>query len=137
MHAVRLFVLAAVSFAAGFPAAAAPWQAPDQSDAGKPKVRRDAGPTADDQKMNPSDRELARKIRRSVVEDKTLSMQAHNVKIIARDGAVTLRGAVKSEDEKASIEQKASAVAGAGKVTNELTVGAKARKTKTETTKGQ
>lgn len=36
---------------------------------------------------------------------------------------VTLRGPVKSEEEKAAVAAKAEAVAGSGKVTNELTVG--------------
>jgi len=79
-------------------------------------------PTADQQKSNKSDRELTQQIRKSVYSDKSLSMAAHNVKIISRDGMVTLRGNVKTEDEKKSIEDKATGVAGAGKVTSELTV---------------
>ena len=39
-----------------------------------------------------ADREIMQKIRKAVVADKTLSMFAHNVKIVARDGKVTLRG---------------------------------------------
>jgi hyperosmotically inducible protein len=50
---------------------------------------------------------------------------AHNIKIITQDGKVTLRGPVRSEDEKASIEAKAVAVAGAGNVTNQLEVAPK------------
>jgi osmotically-inducible protein OsmY len=78
--------------------------------------------TADQQKSNKSDRELTQKIRKSVYSDKSLSMAAHNVKIISRDGLVTLRGNVKSDDEKKSIEDKATEAAGPGKVTSELTV---------------
>jgi osmotically-inducible protein OsmY len=74
--------------------------------------------------MRKTDRHLMQKIRRSVVADKSLSMQAHNVNITAQDGMVTLRGTVKSEDEKKNIEDKATEIAGAGKVTNELTVAA-------------
>jgi osmotically-inducible protein OsmY len=69
-------------------------------------------PTADQQKENDSDRELARKIRRSVVSDKSLSTDAHNIKIIAQDGNVTLKGPVKSEEEKQALESKAAEVAG-------------------------
>ena len=83
---------------------------------------QDQGVTADQQKSNKSDRELTQKIRKSVYSDKSLSMAAHNVKIISRDGMVTLRGNVKSDGEKKSIEDKATEVAGAGKVTSELTV---------------
>jgi hyperosmotically inducible protein len=78
------------------------------------------------QKMNKADRELTQKIRKAVVADKTLSVAAHNVNIAAQDGAVTLKGTVKSEDEKKAIEDKANEIAGAGKVTSELTVGANA-----------
>ena len=77
------------------------------------------------QKMSKPDRELARKIRRSVVSDKDLSVEAHNIHITAQDGAVTLIGTVKSEDEKKAIEDKAAEIAGAGKVTSELTVSQK------------
>lgn len=79
-------------------------------------------PTADQQKENTSDRELTRQIRRAVVKDNSLSTNAHNVKIITQNGAVTLKGPVKSEEEKQAIEAKATQIAGAGKVTNELQV---------------
>ena len=74
------------------------------------------------QKMSKADRELTQKIRKAVVADKSLSLEAHNVHIGAQDGAVTLTGTVKSEDEKKAVEDKANQIAGAGKVTNELTV---------------
>ncbi|HYL78948.1 MAG TPA: BON domain-containing protein [Bryobacteraceae bacterium] len=54
--------------------------------------------------------------------DKRLSMAAHNVKIISRYGAVTLKGAVKTDEEKKAIEDKATELAGAGKVTSEIAV---------------
>ena len=79
-------------------------------------------PTADQQKENSSDRELARQIRRAIVKDKTLSTDAHNVKIVAQNGSVTLKGPVKSDQEKQAIESKAAEVAGAGNVKNELQV---------------
>ncbi|MEQ1352514.1 MAG: BON domain-containing protein [Candidatus Acidiferrum sp.] len=78
--------------------------------------------TADQQKMNPADRDLAKKIRRSITSDSSLSTYAHNVKVIVRDGTVTLKGPVKSEDEKNAVGSKASDIAGADKVQNELTV---------------
>ena len=78
--------------------------------------------TADQQKENSSDREIARKIRRSVVSDKSISTYGHNVKIIAMDGAVTLKGPVHSAEEKESIASKAAEVVGKDKVTDQLTV---------------
>jgi len=78
--------------------------------------------TADQQKNNLTDRELTQKVRKSVMADKTLSTYAHNVKIISQNGTVTLKGPVRSEDEKKTIMAKAVEVAGADKVTDELTV---------------
>lgn len=78
--------------------------------------------TADQQSGHKSDREVTAEIRRSVVADKSLSTYGHNVKIIARDGAVTLKGPVHSEREKQAIADKAAAVVGQDKVTNQLTV---------------
>jgi hyperosmotically inducible protein len=51
-----------------------------------------------------------------------VSTYAHNVKIISKNGKVTLKGPVRSEDEKKTVESKAVEVAGAGNVTNELTI---------------
>jgi|SRR5580658_3334143 hyperosmotically inducible protein len=79
--------------------------------------------TADNQKMNPADRDLTAKIRKSVVADKTLSTYAHNVKIICQDGMVTLKGPVRSDDERRSILAKATdAAGGADKVSDQMSV---------------
>lgn len=78
--------------------------------------------TADSQKMNPADRALTQKIRSSIYQDKSLSTYAHNIKVITQNGSVTLKGPVRSDDEKAAIEAKATAIAGAGNVTDQLTV---------------
>jgi hyperosmotically inducible periplasmic protein len=78
--------------------------------------------TADQQKENSSDRDITQKIRRALVEDKTLSTYAHNVKVVAQDGRVTLKGPVRTEEEKKAVEAKATEVAGAGRVTNQLTI---------------
>jgi osmotically-inducible protein OsmY len=77
---------------------------------------------ADNQKESTSDREITQKIRRAIVSDKSLSTYAHNVKIITQGGQVTLKGPVRSDDEKSSIASKAAEVAGQDKVTNELSV---------------
>jgi hyperosmotically inducible protein len=79
--------------------------------------------TADQQKGNATDRELTRQIRRSIVADKSLSTYALNIKIISQNGAVTLKGPVKSDDEKKAIVAKAVAAAGsADKVTDQVSV---------------
>jgi hyperosmotically inducible protein len=80
------------------------------------------GATADQQKMNAADRSITKEIRSSIMKDKSLSTYAHNIKIITQDGKVTLKGPVRSEDEKAAIESKAVAIAGANNVTDQLEV---------------
>jgi osmotically-inducible protein OsmY len=79
-------------------------------------------PTADQQKNGQSDLELTRQIRRSIVQDASLSTYAHNVKIISQNGKVTLKGPVRSDDEKQAIEAKASEVAGKDNIVSELTI---------------
>lgn len=64
---------------------------------------RDCNPaqaTADQQKENRPDRDITRDIRRSIMQDKSLSTYAHNVKVISQNGMVTLKGPVQSEEEK-------------------------------------
>lgn len=78
--------------------------------------------TADQQKNNRTDRKLTQDIRKAVMSDKSLSTDAHNVKIITQNGAVTLKGPVRSEDEKKTIVAKAEQVAGAGNVSDQITV---------------
>ena len=90
--------------------------------------RNTAEPTADRAKNGVSDRDIMQKIRKAVVDDKSLSSYAHNVKIVAQNGKVTLKGPVRSEEEKKSVAQKAIEVAGAGNVTDEMTI--KASRTK-------
>ena len=102
-----------------------PSQAPSDNTKVNERDRNQAEPTADQQKENSSDRQLTQKIRRAVVEDKSLSTSAHNVKIISQNGTVTLKGPVKSEEEKQTIETKATEVAGQGKVKNEIEVAPK------------
>jgi osmotically-inducible protein OsmY len=87
--------------------------------------RNSAEPTADQQKMNPGDRETTKQIRQAIVKDKSISTYGHNVKVITQGGMVTLKGPVRSEEEKQSIEAKAKEVAGPDKVTDELEVKSK------------
>ena len=80
-------------------------------------------PTADQQKESGSDRALAQQVRRALVKDKSLSTYAHNIKVIAQDGVVTLKGPVHSDQEKQAIEAKAAEVAGGtDKVKSEIDI---------------
>jgi hyperosmotically inducible periplasmic protein len=78
--------------------------------------------TADQQKETAADRDMAKKIRKSIASDSSLSTYAHNIKVIVHDGMVTLKGPVNTDAEKTAIGAKASDIAGADKVQNELTV---------------
>ncbi len=86
------------------------------------KMNQRNEPTADQQQNNRSDRDITQQIRKAISEDKTFSTYAHNVKVITQNGQVTLKGPVRSDEEKRAIEAKAAAVAGDSKVTSELTV---------------
>jgi osmotically-inducible protein OsmY len=97
-------------------------QAPADNTKVNQRDRADGAVTADQQKENASDLALVKKIRQSLMNDKSLSTYAHNVKVVAQGGQVTLKGPVRSEDEKKSVETKATKIAGAGRVTNEITV---------------
>jgi osmotically-inducible protein OsmY len=64
----------------------------------------------------------AQRIRHALTQDKELSTYAHNVKVVAQGGEVTLKGPVRSEEEKKNVESKAVEVAGSGHVINQLSV---------------
>lgn len=87
--------------------------------------RDSSAPTADQQKSNSSDLKLTQQIRRAIIKDNSLSTYAHNVKIIVQNGSVTLKGPVRSEEEKQAVEAKAAQIAGAGNVKDELEVAQK------------
>jgi len=114
--------LSGVAFATAVPRPSTPQQtAPDNTKMNKGDAQKGAI-TADQQKMNLADREITRKIRAAIVGDKSLSTYAHNIKIITQDGKVTLKGPVRTEKEKADVEAKAAAVAGATNVTSEIAI---------------
>jgi osmotically-inducible protein OsmY len=97
-------------------------QAPADNTKVNTRDRAKGAVTADQQKENVSDRDLTQKIRRALVQDKSLSSYAHNVKVIAQGGQVTLKGPVRSDQEKQTVEAKALEVAGAGHVKNEISI---------------
>jgi osmotically-inducible protein OsmY len=92
-------------------------QAPDNSANNKQQ-----GMTADQQSNAAGDRTITQNIRKALMADKSLSTYAHNVKIITRDGMVTLKGPVKSEDEKQKVVAATTQVVDANKIDNQLTV---------------
>jgi hyperosmotically inducible periplasmic protein len=78
--------------------------------------------TAEKQSNSKDDLALTQKIRQAVMKDGSLSMNGKNVKIIAQDGKVSLKGPVDSQQEKDTIAAKADEIAGKDKVDNQLEV---------------
>jgi osmotically-inducible protein OsmY len=113
----RMFQTFALTLASVAMLNAAPQTPPDNT-----KTNKAEAPTAQQQSNSKSDVETARQVRKAIVGDKSLSTYAHNVKVIAKDGQVTLKGPVRSEDEKKAVAAKAAEVAGAAHVVNELEV---------------
>lgn len=83
--------------------------------------RSSAAKTPLDQNESKADVGITADIRKQIVATK-MSVNAQNVKVITQDGKVTLRGPVKTDDEKQQIEDIAMKVAGAGNVSSELEV---------------
>jgi hyperosmotically inducible protein len=78
--------------------------------------------TAEKQSNSKDDLALTQKVRQAVMKDGSLSMNAKNVKIIAQDGKITLKGPVDSQQEKDTIGTQAGEIAGKDKVDNQLEV---------------
>src|SRR5947207_174145 len=103
------------------PAAFSQQPRPDDTQANK-RDRAASRLTADQQKNDRSDVAITRDIRRAIVKDKHLSTYAHNIKVITQHGDVTLKGPVRTEQEKKVVEVKATAVARVGHVTKDISV---------------
>lgn len=78
--------------------------------------------TPEVQGENRADLKLTQTIRQAVEGDNRLSFAAKNVKIITRDGRVTLTGEVKSNQERTLVREHATAAAGQDRVDDQLTV---------------
>lgn len=119
---VRAFFFAGImAVATGVAFAQTPQTPPDNTKVNT-RDRAKGAVTADQQKETAGDRELTQKIRKSLMADKSLSTYAHNVKVVAQGGQVTLKGPVRTEEEKRSVEAKAVEVAGAGHVVNQIRI---------------
>jgi osmotically-inducible protein OsmY len=70
--------------------------------------------TSGDQSNSPADLKITQAIRQALMKDSELSTTAKNIKVITADGHVTLRGPVKTAQEKAKIDQLAKSAAGGG-----------------------
>lgn len=75
-----------------------------------------------DQGNNQADLDTTQNIRKALMADGSLSMDARNVKVITNAGVITLRGPVKNNAERLAIETIARNYAGANRVDNQLEV---------------
>lgn len=132
-------ILAASALALPVALAAPALAADPAADAKTDRVERDGQVDADNTKRNArdadgatltpldqgeseADRTITQAIRKEVVSHDALSTNAKNVKIITRDGVVTLRGPVKSAEEKAAIASVATKTSGVTRVDNQLEI---------------
>lgn len=109
------------------PVTDAPKQAeavPADNTARNERDRDNAAKTSGDQTESAGDRTITQQIRQGVVDKDDLSTTGKNVKIITADGVVTLRGPVKSSQEKADIAALAGKVEGVKRVDNQLEIAA-------------
>src|SRR6266487_2217398 len=78
--------------------------------------------TSGDQSNSSADLKITQAIRRALMKDRELSTTAKNIKVITANGEVTLRGPVKTAQEKAKIDQVARSAAGGAQVDDQLDV---------------
>jgi hyperosmotically inducible periplasmic protein len=78
--------------------------------------------TSGDQSNSSADLKITQAIRQALMKDSELSTTAKNVKIITNNGQVTLRGPVKTAQEKTKIDQLARSAAGGAKIDDQLDV---------------
>jgi len=101
---------------------AAPAEASPDNTKVNERDRSSAALTPMDQENGKTDLKITQQIRQAVMANGSLSFTAKNVKIITQGGKVTLRGPVKSEQERSDIEAAARKVAGVTEVDNQLEV---------------
>jgi hyperosmotically inducible protein len=78
--------------------------------------------TSGDQSNSSADLKTTQAIRQALMKDGELSTSAKNIKVITANGHVTLRGPVKTAQEKAKIDQLAKSAAGGAKIDNQVDV---------------
>jgi len=78
--------------------------------------------TPTDQSESEADRAITQNVRKALVDDKALSVNAKNIKVVTQNGKVTLRGVVETAEEKKNIEAKVRAVTGVTNCDDQLEV---------------
>ena len=78
--------------------------------------------TSGDQSNSSADLKTTQAIRRALMKDRELSTTAKNIKVITANGQVTLRGPVKTAQEKARVDEIAKSATGGAKIDDQLEV---------------
>ena len=78
--------------------------------------------TSGDQSNSSADLKITQAIRQALMRDRELSMTAKNIKVITANSQVTLRGPVRSAQEKAKVDQIAKSAAGGAQIDDQLDV---------------
>ncbi|MBA3965730.1 MAG: BON domain-containing protein [Nitrospirales bacterium] len=97
----------------------------DSAENSEQNLRENDGTTLtpfDQSKGSEEDVEMTRRIRQSLMADNTLSMNAHNIKIVTLNGKATLRGPVDTHDERRRVLKIATLIVGLNNVINLLEV---------------
>jgi hyperosmotically inducible protein len=117
-----LLLISSLALAAGY----APEEAPDADNTARNEQKTPEGlastDTPLDQGNSEEDLRITSSIRSSIVNDKSLSANAHNIKIVTSSGNVTLRGPVKSAHEKSKVEAYAKLAGGVDRIDNMLEI---------------
>src|ERR1700760_1226618 len=123
MKSPNIFALALAGVLVGpYVGAQTPTTAPPDNSRTNKMESSTENATADAQSNSPEDIDLTKRIRQSVLADKSLSVYAHNVKVVTNGGRVRLNGVVRSAEEKSAVEAKAADIAGQEKVTSDLKI---------------
>ena len=94
---------------------------PDNTDTNE-RDRSGETKTSGDQSNSSADLKITQAIRRALMKDRELSTTAKNIKVITTNGQVTLRGPVKTSQEKAKVDQIARSAAGGAQIDDQLDV---------------
>ena len=78
--------------------------------------------TSGDQSNSSADLKTTQAIRQAIMKDSELSATAKNIKVITANGHVTLRGPVKTAQEKAKIDRLAKSAAGGAQIEDQLEI---------------
>ncbi len=78
--------------------------------------------TSGDESNSSADLKITQAIRRALMKDRELSTMAKNIKVVTANGQVTLRGPVKTVQEKTKVDQIARSAAGGARIDDQLEV---------------